>query len=714
MREYIVTCKTKEDLQSLYDDMETPGGNLYIPDREIELKHRRPISRNTHYMLTEEEAEQIKQDPRVLDVALTPEERGVKIKPMYTLGGDITDEEQERELNNDPSYTLTSNRWSKTVNNNDTFRNWGMLRCVNEATFPNYGSDGSANVATTTVLFTSTGRNVDVVIVDGCIDPAHPEFAVNENGTGGSRVNQFNWFSLNPEVNGGAATTYSYAINGDYTPGGTTEDDNNHGCHVAGTACGNRRGWARESNIFNINPYSSAPSNILSSQMIDYIRVWHSTKDINPETGKRNPTITNHSYGIFYDIEISAIEYVNYRGVQYNSPTAQQCTDFGLVNNGSTVLDIPYVSTAAQADVEDAILDGILFIGAAGNSNFKIDVPGGVDYDNFVKEFGFGADFYHRGSSPSAFDNVINVGAIDATVAEQKASFSNCGPAISVYAPGVNIISSVHSGGVSDSRNSAYRVIKYNGTSMASPQVCGVVACLAEHWPRLTQFELVKYFNPKQGGEDVWGQTHLATVGDVENTGTDTLSYTVTNNGNVDYVFSGDATGNDPSITATVGNILEFNVNAPGHPFWIKTAALTGTQSAVTTGVTNNGDGTGVVTWDTKDIPPGTYYYICEYHNNMVGTITLTTNTSNTNTQGSTNRYLKSPKIRKVTNPAGASYVGAVTTSQQTWPRLDNKFRPVLKYAYYGPSVSTGDIDQDIYGTAMVYPRHPIWSRKLT
>ena len=37
MKEYIVTCKTHEDLQSLYDDMETPGGNLHIPDRVVEL-----------------------------------------------------------------------------------------------------------------------------------------------------------------------------------------------------------------------------------------------------------------------------------------------------------------------------------------------------------------------------------------------------------------------------------------------------------------------------------------------------------------------------------------------------------------------------------------------------------------------------------------------------------------------------------------------------
>ena len=56
MNEYIVTCRSYEDLEDLYDDMETPGGSLYIPDRAVDLVHRREISRNTHYMLTEEEA----------------------------------------------------------------------------------------------------------------------------------------------------------------------------------------------------------------------------------------------------------------------------------------------------------------------------------------------------------------------------------------------------------------------------------------------------------------------------------------------------------------------------------------------------------------------------------------------------------------------------------------------------------------------------------
>lgn len=704
MREYIVTCKTKEDLQSLYDDMETPGGNLYIPDREVELKHRRPISRNTHYMLTDEEAEQIKQDSRVLDVALTPEERGAVIKPLYIIEGEILEEENQRELNNNPSYNLTSNRWSKTTNNSDTFRNWGMIRCVNEQTFPNWGNDNEPNMfggATLSCTFTSTGKNVDVVIVDGCIDPAHPEYAINENGTGGSRVQQFNWFSLNPEVTGGAAGTYLYTDGGlgDYTTNTTGQTaDNNHGCHVAGTACGNRRGWARGANIYNINPYSTAPSVISSSLLIDYIRAWHNSKDVNPNTGKANPTITNHSYGIFYNLTIANLDYVIYRGTQYNAPlTAAQCTNFGLVNNGTTIVNIPYLSTAAEADIIDAIADGIIFIAAAGNSSFKTDTASGVDYFNEVKESGFNAEFYHRGSSPSGLANVISVGAISELQSDEKASYSCCGPRVNVYAPGTNITSSVLTGGVTDSRNTTYRVEKYPGTSMASPQVAGVVACLAEHWPRLTHEEVYKYFN----SDNWWSKTYLATLDQIGNSGSSTLSYTVTNNGASDYVFSGAATGNDPALTVTEGQILEFNISAAGHPFWIKTTNSTGTGNGVTEGtLSGNGVESGTITWDTTGVTAGTYYYICQFHGGMVGTITIQAVTSTASLQGSKNSYLRSPKIRRVPNPSGASYVGAAQNSQQTWPRLDNKFRANLV---------NGDLDYDYWYTSVAYPRPHMW-----
>ena len=66
--EWIITLHNHEDLEDFYNDMETPGGDLYIPDRAVDLQLRRPISRNTHYMLTPEEVIELENDPRVLGV----------------------------------------------------------------------------------------------------------------------------------------------------------------------------------------------------------------------------------------------------------------------------------------------------------------------------------------------------------------------------------------------------------------------------------------------------------------------------------------------------------------------------------------------------------------------------------------------------------------------------------------------------------------------
>jgi hypothetical protein len=44
-----------------------------------------------------------------------------------------------------------------------------------------------------------------------------------------------------------------------------------------------------------------------------------------------------------------------------------------------------------------------------------------------------------------------------------------------------------------DSRNSNYYDSKYQGTSMASPQVCGMLACALETYPRMTPAEAKQY-----------------------------------------------------------------------------------------------------------------------------------------------------------------------------------------------------------------------------
>lgn len=501
-REYIVTLKSKEDLDCFYDDIETPGGNLYIPDRAVSCCKRRPSSRNTHYMLTDEEAEQVRQDPRVLAVERIPEEIGIFPKPLFV---------QEE----------TS--WNKSNTNNSVDKNWALLRCVEGEQRSNWGSNGTANQSGT-IQVNAEGRNVDVVIVDGFIDPAHPEYALNADGTGGSRVIQYNWFQHDL---GQASNTYVYEPYVDpINPGRTS--DNNHGAHVAGTVVGNTQGWARQANIYNINPYSTDVNNTSSTLLIDYIREFHNSKPVNPSTGRRNPTICNHSWGYGDTFLISSIDRVVFRGTTIFGPfTAQQLRSYGILAgtlNGQEVAIWSARFAAVDADIEDAILDGIIMIGAAGNDSTKIDVPGGQDFDNFFVRGIFGYP-YHRGSTPGAAGNTICVGAISSLVDESKADFSNTGPRVDIFAPGVNIMSSVNSSGVNDPRNSDFKIVKLNGTSMASPQVCGILACALEIYPNFTQQEAVEYI------------THYAKKGQITDTGGGLTDYTSLQGSENRYLF---------------------------------------------------------------------------------------------------------------------------------------------------------------------------------
>ena len=104
-----------------------------------------------------------------------------------------------------------------------------------------------------------------------------------------------------------------------------------------------------------------------------------------------------------------------------------------------------------------------------------------------------------------------------------------------------------------------------------------------------------------------------------------TYSILVTASSNSDYTLSGTdvngtVSGDDVSITINNGDTLSFDVNAPNHPFYIKTVQGTGTDNQVSS-VTNNGTIGGVVNW-TPTVA-GIYYYQCSVHDGMYGTITV-------------------------------------------------------------------------------------------
>ena len=486
LNEYIITCKSYDDLEDLYEDMETPGGSLYIPNRAVELVHRRTISRNTHYMLTEGEAAEIRKDRRVIACERPAKDRGLVPTPLWTQTGDF-------------------NKTTGTFSGDD--RNWGLYRVVEGDSVANWGSDSTSEITNKTIVTTSSGKNVDVVIVDSHINPDHPEFAVNSDGTGGSRVNQYNWFQHSIDL--GFVSTpddYTYSTSG-------ASPNNNHGTHVAGTVAGNTQGWARDANIYNIafTDDLSGETN-WDDMLIDYIREFHYNKTANAATGRTNPTITNHSWGWSYaNIQLSDITSVTYRGTTTavsgtNAQKKVTLEDNGVPVPANTYLyRVPARVASLDADIQDAIDEGIIFVSSAGNSYWNCDTSTGDDYNNSI--VADGDTIYHsRGASPGSADNVICVGSIGSKVNEYKSNFSNWGERVDIWAPGSDIISAVYDSSsattensgsytpiVADSRNSSYHLASIDGTSMSSPQVCGVIACLAETEPNLTQAQALQY-----------------------------------------------------------------------------------------------------------------------------------------------------------------------------------------------------------------------------
>ena len=114
-----------------------------------------------------------------------------------------------------------------------------------------------------------------------------------------------------------------------------------------------------------------------------------------------------------------------------------------------------------------------------------------------------------------------------------------------------------------------------------------------------------------------------------------TYNIAVTASGSSNYTLSGtdrggSVSGSDPSVTVQVGDTIRFNMNAGGHPMYIKTVGGTGQGNQVSTGTTS-GQGTqsgGTIEWVTTGVTPGTYYYNCEYHGGMEGNIIVQANST--------------------------------------------------------------------------------------
>lgn len=464
-KEYIVSLHRNVDYDAFNQEMIAETGAGAIPCRCVHVANARPGSqRNTHYMLTDAEAEALRSDPRVYGVEIPPDQRDDLVMTRNaTQTGDF----------------------SKTTEERGLFINWGLRR-INETTDPYVGDTvvGGYN-------YTLDGTGVDIVIQDSGIQADHPDF---NNSVGESRVQQIDWF----EASGlpGTMPTAHYT------------DFDGHGTHCAGIAAGLTYGWAKNARIYAVKVNGlQGPTDpnlgISVNDCFDVIKEWHNNKPIDPATGAKRPTIVNMSWG--YQGIYDTVNSIDYRGTTYigtQIDTGNERWALGLVpiqieGRFRTNTRIPSV----DVDVQEMIDAGIHVVIAAGNLYHKIDVEGGLDYDNSAIT-NTGTRFYHRGSSP--FDNEAHiVGNIDSAIhvseIEQKAESSNSGPGITVWAPGTNIMSTLSQTTIYNNgpypEDTDYKIGNLTGTSMAAPQIAGLLGLYAQLNPAATPAQARAWIN---------------------------------------------------------------------------------------------------------------------------------------------------------------------------------------------------------------------------
>ena len=105
------------------------------------------------------------------------------------------------------------------------------------------------------------------------------------------------------------------------------------------------------------------------------------------------------------------------------------------------------------------------------------------------------------------------------------------------------------------------------------------------------------------------------------------VTFSVTNNAFGGYQFTHKSQSN-PDIIVYKGNTYNFDINALGHPFHIKTKLGTGTDNQFEDYVTNNGTDNGTVTLkvpasDSSSQVETVLFYQCQYHAAMHGRIII-------------------------------------------------------------------------------------------
>jgi len=670
-KKYVVTCKNSSDWNEIHDYIINENEIDGIPNRKIECTDDcKSCDRMATYEMSDEEAEQLKLHPKVAGVNIDPDYyqgtfKGYADQVISTTNRYGTNVKIGRDFDSNffptnPDSTLLrrtgasiyrhqvkDDPWdggpdTTIINADPEYRGDGtdvdVIVCdesgwYGHVEFVKTGVGEPSNFVGENVLksgFASSATTGKCGVLDCVLDLPYyldPDFF---EANAGSRLTTRwdgttvptdsaaqNWWNNNSTTyrsakyvssgNGGSATGDNdfgtVTISSSYTRansnGSNTTQHAGGGYHATpcmAQAYGKTHGWAFNANKWHMSIiWSTGAVSITSCFKI--LKIFHQCKPNRSSDNTKNPTITSHSWGRNRNVTNG---YYYFRtagdgtgGVSYTSSTRP-----GFLNN--LFYTTRYTSHSdpsySESVLGKAIVDaGVIFVSAAGNDNQKMVLDGHADYNNYddsgssttlasaltgdfigrtsmTNRPGFPSDVGFSSATGTDVYQSFNIGALDSNKSsntqERKASYSNMGNGIDCYAIGADSLA-----GCDD--NSGSRKNRYDA-----------------------------YYNVESAS---------------------TYSISASNSGASAYTLSGSdrngsVSGNNASVTLNVGDTVNFTVNASGHPFWIKTTNNTGTSDGAS-GVSNNGAQSGVVSW-TPDTS-GTYYYICQFHGSMVGTITV-------------------------------------------------------------------------------------------
>ena len=355
--------------------------------------------------------------------------------------------------------------------------------------------------------------------------------------------------------------TYTVARSMGDSLNGSNSLTSGHGTACAGLSAGKNFGLAFRANIWNM-PGISDNVGMGIEENYDLMKLFHKYKPINPITGRKNPTIVNGSWG--YQAAFGSSNTVGYsfRGstgtFTGNAAVTNQITAMKEGLNNQVGGAYKSWSSSARSNSTDTasaemIAEGVIYVAAAGNNNQRLGIGANdPDRNNYMEDEYFGAGDSRFGGincpcnhrdwmnpqgigfdSETDFHPVICVGAMDDSIntdsSERKASYSNNGPGIDVWAPADETLSAGTNGvaGYTDYQrydNSGFYDCYFNGTSAAAPVVTGVIALYLQSNPTATARD-VKNWLVNHGSKVVAPSEYQDVTSDDSQTGYWTGSY---------------------------------------------------------------------------------------------------------------------------------------------------------------------------------------------